>query len=178
MSSASTVERLDFNPTVGMIIDGAPPSDPSTEPWEVEAVFAPRTAGPPLHLHPEAEERFQVLSGILDVFVDGSWHELHPGESIRIAAGTPHTVRNGHAEAVFMHNAHDPALGFPAYMRRLHQLVMSGKVRSLPPRDPRSIIYLAMLFADDERTMIAVKPPQRILRTFARVGRRLGCKLP
>ena len=32
---------LDFNPTVGMRLDGAPPDDPGTEPWRAILVFAP-----------------------------------------------------------------------------------------------------------------------------------------
>ncbi|MGH2895973.1 MAG: hypothetical protein ACRDPM_22270 [Solirubrobacteraceae bacterium] len=53
-------------------------------------------------------------------------------------------MRNLHAEDAHMRNVHDPALGFPHYMWTLHDLVANGKVRSLPPKDPRSMIHLAM----------------------------------
>lgn len=50
---------LDFNPTVGMIIDGAPPERPEIQPWAVECVFAAGFPGPPLHVHPNMQERFE-----------------------------------------------------------------------------------------------------------------------
>ena len=177
-TTAKPTTVRDFNPTVGMIIDGAPPEQPETQPWAVECVFAAGFPGPPLHVHPHMHERFEVLSGVLDVCLAGKWRELQTGESITVPAGTPHTVRNPHEQDVRMRNIHDPALGFPNYMASLHQLVSSGKVRSLPPRDPRSAIHLAMLFAADERTMTSARPPQRIMRALAFIGRRLGYKLP
>lgn len=63
-------------------------------------------------------------------------------------------------------------------MAGLHELVLSGKVRALPPKDPRSVIYLSMLFTAHEHTLVCIKPPQRLLRILASVGRRLGYRLP
>jgi mannose-6-phosphate isomerase-like protein (cupin superfamily) len=179
MTTAAVSEPvLDFNPVVGMLVDGAPPDDPETEAWRVTMVFAPGFAGPPLHIHPHQEERYDVLDGVLDVFIDGRWREVGPGESITVPAGTPHTIRNLHAEEMRAVNVHAPALGFPRYMAALHELVHSGKVRALPPKDPRSAIYLSMLFAQHGRTLVSVKPPQRLMQILALVGRRLGYKLP
>jgi quercetin dioxygenase-like cupin family protein len=48
------------------------------------------------HVHPDADEEFCVQSGALRVMVDGQWKELGPGQSIRVARGTPHLFRNGH----------------------------------------------------------------------------------
>jgi mannose-6-phosphate isomerase-like protein (cupin superfamily) len=150
---------LDFNPTVGMLVEGPLPDDPETDPWHVTMVFAPGFGGPPLHAHPHQAESFDVLSGVLDVFIDGQWRELGPGESVTVPAGTPHTIRNLHAEEMRAVNVHAPALEFPRYMAGLHQLVHTAKVRALPPKDPRSVIYLSMLFTAHERTLAAVKPP-------------------
>ena len=63
-------------------------------------------------------------------------------------------------------------------MAGLHELVHSGKVRALPPKDPRSVIYLSMLFTAHERTLASIKPPQRLVRILALIGRGLGYKLP
>jgi mannose-6-phosphate isomerase-like protein (cupin superfamily) len=177
-TTAATKAQLDFNPTVGMVIEGAPPDHPSTDPWHVTMVCAPDFAGPPLHVHSHQEESFEVLSGVLDVCIDGKWRELGPGERIKVPAGAPHTIRNLHREEVRALNVHAPALDFPDYMVGLHELVHTGKVRALPPRDPRSVIYLSMLFTVHERTLASVKPPQRLMRILAFVGRRLGYRLP
>jgi len=169
---------LDFNPTVGMVIEGAAPEDPDNDPWHVTMALAPKFAGPPLHVHPHQEESFEVLSGVLDVCIDGQWRELGADERITVPAGTPHTIRNLHDEEVRALNTHTPALEFPKYMAGLHELVRSGKVRALPPKDPRSVIYLSMLFNAHERTLASIKPPQRLMRILAFVGRRLGYHLP
>jgi hypothetical protein len=73
---------------------------------------------------------------------------------------------------------HAPALDFPDYMADLHALVHSGNVRALPPKDPRSVIYLSMLFTAHERTLVSIKPPQRLMRILAVFGRRFGYRLP
>ena len=55
-TAAATKALLDFNPTVGMVVEGAPPDDPDTDPWRVTMVFAPGFAGPPQHIHPLPQE--------------------------------------------------------------------------------------------------------------------------
>lgn len=169
---------LDFNPIVEMTIEGAPPEDPETEPWHVSMTLAPRFAGPPPHVHPHQEERFEVLSGTLDVLLDGEWRQVRAGERLTVPPGAPHTIRNLHPAELRALNVHDPALGFPAYMTALHELVHSGKVRALPPKDPKSVMYLSMLFTSHERTLVSVKPSQRLIRILASVGGALGYQLP
>jgi cupin domain len=119
-----------------------------------------------------------VLAGTLDVFADGQWREVQPGETLTVPPATPHTIRNVHPEELRAVNVHTPALDFPEYMARVHELVRSGKVRSLPPKDPRSGIYLSMLFTAHSPTLISIKPPQRLMQILAFVGRQIGYKLP
>lgn len=59
-----------------------------------------RTAGAPPHIHPEQEERLQVLQGSLLLLVDGRERTLGPGERWTVAAGTAHTYSNPTAEPV------------------------------------------------------------------------------
>jgi hypothetical protein len=95
-----------------------------------------------------------------------------------VSPGVPHTIRNLHREEMRALNVHVPALGFPDYMAGLHELIRTGKVRTLPPKDPRSVIHLSMLFTAHERTLVSIKPSQRSMRILAFVGRRLGYQLP
>ena len=74
-------------------------------------------------------------------------------------------------------NWHRPAARFEEFSRTFHRLATSGRIKSLPPKDPSSLIYAAMLFTEYEDTQVVVKPPAFFLRLLAFVGRRLGYKL-
>lgn len=50
------------------------------------------------HIHPRTDETFTVKSGLLHVSIDGTIHELRPGESIIVPRGKPHFFRNGHED--------------------------------------------------------------------------------
>jgi mannose-6-phosphate isomerase-like protein (cupin superfamily) len=172
-----TGRALDFRPAVGMVIEGPPPASPESEAWDTQCVFTAGLGGPPLHVHPHQQERFEVDSGTLELWLEGSWRRVGPGEAAVVPAGARHTVRNLGEEDVRMRNTHDPALGFPAYMSTLHGLVLARKVRSLPPRDPVSAIHLAMLFSAHEQTLRSVRPPQAVFRALAVIGRMLRLRL-
>ena len=130
---------------------------------------------PPVHTHPHATESYEVLSGVLEVNVEGEWKQVPAGEKHSVPPGTPHTFRN--REPVELINVHQPALEHECFFRRFHKLVTVKGVR-LPPKKFRSYILMGMLFADHEQEILSVKPPQFIMRTLARAGKILGYKLP
>ncbi|MDO8187779.1 cupin domain-containing protein [Conexibacter sp. JD483] len=47
---------------------------------------------PPLHLHPQQDERFEVLSGALRVTLDGRLLTVAAGESVAIPRGAAHRM--------------------------------------------------------------------------------------
>jgi hypothetical protein len=58
----------------------------------------------------------------------------------------------------------------------MHRLIHEGKIKRLPPKDPRSAIYAAMLidaYPDEIRT---TKPPNGVFKTLAVVGKALRFK--
>lgn len=130
---------------------------------------------PPLHVHPHAEERYHVLSGVLEVNVDGEWTEVSAGEKHSVPAGTPHTFRN--EVPVEVVNVHAPALGYERFFRRFHHLVTEQGV-TLPPRSFKSFVLLGMLFSDHEREVVSVRPPRFVMRGLARLGGLLSYRLP
>lgn len=130
---------------------------------------------PPLHTHPKAEESYEVLSGMLEVNVDGEWKQISAGEKHSVSPGTPHTFRN--KEPVELINVHKPALEYERFFRRFHKLVTEHGV-NLPPGNFKSFVLMGMLFADHEQEILSVKPPQFVMRTLAKVGRILGYQLP
>jgi mannose-6-phosphate isomerase-like protein (cupin superfamily) len=152
-------------------------ADTGGEAFEATNVLAPGFGGPPLHLHPDAEESYEVLSGTLDVRVDRRWRTLGPGESATVAAGTPHTLRNTSGAEVRLLNVHKPALDFERFFRRLHALVCTGGVK-LPPKDLRSAILVSMLFSDHPREILSVEPSRRLVRALSVAGRLARYRLP
>ena len=51
----------------------------------------------------EGEEFLYVLRGVLDIALEGQWHQLQPGDSFYFESNTPHTWRNtGKTETVVL----------------------------------------------------------------------------
>ncbi len=130
---------------------------------------------PPLHTHPNAEESYEVLSGVLEVNVEGEWTKVPAGEKHSVPPGTPHTFRN--REEVELKNVHKPALEYERFFRRFHKLVTKRGV-DLPPGNFKSFILMGMLFADHEQEIVSVKPPQFVMRILSGLGSLLGYRLP
>jgi mannose-6-phosphate isomerase-like protein (cupin superfamily) len=152
-------------------------ADTGGERFEAINVIAPGFSGPPLHLHPCAEESYQVQTGTLDVYLGGQWRQLGPGESVTVPAGAVHSLRNPHEFEVRLLNVHKPALNFERFFRRFHALVAGGRLK-LPPKDFASLVLISMLFVEHEQEIRSAKPPQTVMRVLAMLGRMLGYRLP
>jgi mannose-6-phosphate isomerase-like protein (cupin superfamily) len=91
--------------------------DTSGELFEATNWIEPRMPGPPVHVHPTAEESYEVIEGALEVFMNGEWTPVHAGEKATAAAGAPHSVRNGSDEPARIVNIHRPAQRFESFFR-------------------------------------------------------------
>jgi quercetin dioxygenase-like cupin family protein len=60
---------------------------------EILDTSGPASAGPPPHFHPW-EEAYVVISGELEVTVDGESYHLKPGDVAHVPAGVVHAYRN------------------------------------------------------------------------------------
>jgi mannose-6-phosphate isomerase-like protein (cupin superfamily) len=145
--------------------------------FEAVNVIEPEFAGPPLHIHPAAEESYSVLPGTPDVCIDGTWKRLAAGESATVPAGTAHTLRNTSGSEVRLLNVHSPALDFERFFRRLHALVSERGV-GLPPKDFALLVLISMLFVAHKREIVSADPPAFVMRLMASAGRPLGYRLP
>jgi hypothetical protein len=74
-------------------------------------------------------------------------------------------------------NVHQPAQRFESFFRDMHRLIHEGKIKRLPPKEPRSAIYAAMLFGKYPDEIRTVKPPNGVFRAVALVGRALRFKV-
>ena len=140
--------------------------------FEIETV---PEEGPFVHTHPHAEERYEVVSGVLEVYVDGEWTEVPAGERHTVPPGTPHTFRN--TTPVEVINVHEPALQHEEYFRRLHKLITERDV-SLPPEGFNDILLIAMLTTEHEEDIYAVSPPHWAFKALSVLGRVLRYRLP
>jgi mannose-6-phosphate isomerase-like protein (cupin superfamily) len=61
---------------------------------EVEATYPPHSSPPPLHLHPQQDEHFTVLSGTMRLVVGGVERDLVTGEVLEVPRGTSHRMWN------------------------------------------------------------------------------------
>lgn len=84
----------------------------------VDMVFAPRTAGPPLHVHPTHGEGFYVLAGVLTVQVDDEVVTGGPGTWVFAPRDVPHTLANLGAESARVLCVFAPA-GFERRFERM-----------------------------------------------------------
>jgi quercetin dioxygenase-like cupin family protein len=166
---------LEFPPSVGLTFDfKKSAADTGGEYLEIDGTLLAHKDGPPVHTHPHQEESLHVLSGTLNVFAEGRWRQLRAGESVTVPPGAPHTLKNTHDEDTRAITVVRPALSFHDFMSTFCDLATSGKIRSLPPKDLASLLYVSMLFVRYEDTIVSVKPPAVVLKLLAFVGRRLG----
>jgi mannose-6-phosphate isomerase-like protein (cupin superfamily) len=131
-------------------------------------------SGTMVHYHPQQEESFQVMEGMLEVFQQQQWRRVQNGESLTVPMGVVHAWRNASTVPVRFLNVHRPAYGFQGHMETLDRLVKAGKVRGT--NDPRSLLYMSMSavkYCPD----VTVKPPQWVVNMMAFIGRRLGYRL-
>jgi quercetin dioxygenase-like cupin family protein len=170
--------HLDFHPGMGMRWEVTRDTqDTSGELFEATNWIDAGMPGPPVHVHPTADESYQVIEGELEVFVDGDWRRVSAGETATAPAGTPHSVRNASDQPATIVNIHQPAQQFEAFFRDMHRLIHERKIKRLPPKDPRSAIYAAMLFSKYPEEIRSVKPPNALFTALATVGKLLRFRI-
>ena len=170
--------QLDFHPGMGMRWEiTRDTEDTGGALFEATNWIDAGMPGPPVHVHPSAEESYQVIEGGLEVFMNGEWSPVRAGETATVPAGVPHSVRNASDAPARIVNIHQPAQKFESFFRDMHRLIHEGKIKRLPPKEPRSAIYAAMLFGSYPDEIRTTKPPNGVFKALAFVGRALRFKL-
>ncbi len=148
-------------------------ADTSGELFEAINWIEPGMPGPPIHVRHAASESYEVIEGALEVFKDGGWSPVRAGEKATVPPGVPHSVRNAGDQTAKIVNIHQPAQRFEAFFRDMHRLIHEGKIKQLPPKEPRSAIYVAMLFGNYPDEIRAMKPPNAVFKGLAFLGKAL-----
>jgi quercetin dioxygenase-like cupin family protein len=92
-----------------------------------EYAAAAGAAGPPEHIHPEQEERFEVTAGVARFRVAGREVTVSAGERASAPPGTPHTFSNGGDGELRMTIEIEPARNMRAFFETLFALGRAGK---------------------------------------------------
>lgn len=170
--------ELDFHPAFGERWEITKSTeDTSGELFESTLWLDPHMPGPPPHVHPTTEESFEVLEGSLDVFKDGEWTTLRPGEKATVPPNVRHTFRHPSDETAKVVIRIRPAGRSEAFFRHMHRLITEGKLKQLPPKEPGSAIYSAMLFSEYQDWTRPTGPLGAGIKMLALTGKAFRLKL-
>jgi quercetin dioxygenase-like cupin family protein len=127
------------------------------------------------HVHPNQEERFEVLSGTLKLRVDGVDRLLATGDVAVIPAGMSHVWWNAGEEDAHVLGEFRPALRTEVFFETFFGLATDGKTNRKGLPNP---VHLAVLMREYENELHLASPPLRaqkaLFAPLAAVGRLVG----
>jgi mannose-6-phosphate isomerase-like protein (cupin superfamily) len=171
----TVTRRIDFRPGQDMcweIVHNGEDTDGAV--LEANSWLGPHSPSPPVHVHDNAEDSFEIVEGRLDVKLDGTWRTYGPGERAAAAPGHRHTLRNTHDEPVRFINRHRPALDYEAFFRDMASLTSTGRMGAGTPHSPRQAIYAAMLFQAHPTAIRTSRLQRFAFASLSGLGRTLG----
>jgi len=134
----------------------------------------------PEHVHPQQEERHEVLSGTLRGRVGGQERDYREGERVVGPAGVPHAWQNPSSdEEVRFVSELRPPLVFETLFETYCGLARDGKTTK--QGIPKNLLQLAVLVDETRGMFYSTRVPVAVQEAFlalfavlAFVGRRLG----
>jgi mannose-6-phosphate isomerase-like protein (cupin superfamily) len=138
-------------------------ADTAGELLEFELELTPDGHVPGAHVHPEQEERFQVLSGRMK-FRRG-WRRVvaEAGETVVVPAGTVHRFENAGDDVARCRVEVVPALDMEHLLETTVELALEGNVTRTGMPKP---LHLALFVARFRREVRAPFPPAWIVRAL------------
>jgi quercetin dioxygenase-like cupin family protein len=127
------------------------------------------------HVHPNQEERFEVLAGTLTLRVDGEEGLLSPGDVAVIPAGKSHVWWNAGEDEVHVLGEFRPALRTEVFFETFFGLATDGKTNGKGLPNP---VHLAVLMREYGDELHLASPPlmaqKAVFAPLAAVGRLFG----
>jgi quercetin dioxygenase-like cupin family protein/uncharacterized protein YndB with AHSA1/START domain len=118
------------------------------------------------HVHTSQTERLEVLSGAMELTIDGKAHLLTPGHAMEVPPGTPHRQAPGGKGDGRVRVQARPAGETLAFLQRLEQMCRDGELNRLGFPRPKAGARLVRDFA---HTGHATRPPLAVQRAFSRL---------
>jgi quercetin dioxygenase-like cupin family protein len=103
------------------------------------------------HVHPNQEERYEILAGELKVRLDGREQTVGPGDRVVVPAGRPHIWWNAGREDVRFRCEVTPALHFETFIETFFGLASDGKTNAQGLPNPLQLAVLARTYKEDVR---------------------------
>lgn len=144
----------------------------------IEVALPARGDGPPLHVHDQFTEKFEVRQGRLTVVAGQTVHVMEAGQSLLVPRETAHTFKNSHDEPVVFRVRLTPPRQFEASVRVHYGLMADGLTDDKGV--PKNLYHVALILML-QNTWVADKPRwvQRLLfRTLLMIGKRTGAFKP
>jgi quercetin dioxygenase-like cupin family protein len=142
---------------------------------EFDLYAQPSAAGPPRHVHPHSEERFEILEGNLRAEVDGQEMSFSEGDTFTVAAGVPHTWWNEGELEARVRVSLQPEAGMESFLETIYGLAKDGKTNAKGIPSPLQLAVTASAYFD---TNYVASPPlavQKVVFAVLRpVARLLG----
>src|ERR1051326_1740142 len=135
----------------------------------------PGRPGPPEHLHPKLQERFQVERGRIGYILGSQRLEAKAGETVVVPQGTNHTFWNAGDDELYVVSDVRPALRFEDFAETIHVLIRDGHL----PAGGRGAnrLRVAVVASADRREWRLTKlspPAVALLPALAFIGRLAG----
>lgn len=121
----------------------------------IEVSLPARGDGPPLHIHDEFEEEFEVVSGKLTVTLGKEQHILQAGDRRLVMLNIPHTFTNNQDEPVVFRVRLTPPSQFEQSVRIHYGLIEDGLVDA--KGNPKELAYTALILSM-QNTLVAGIP--------------------
>lgn len=119
------------------------PTDPETDPLELDLWATPKMSPLAEHVHSKQDETFIVHAGTIEVSRNGVRSSHGEGEEVTIEAGTPHTWTNAADTRLHLTVRFQPGLQTEAFLRDLATLARRGEVRA---NGAPSLLQIAVLY--------------------------------
>jgi quercetin dioxygenase-like cupin family protein len=149
-------------------------ADTDGELLEMDVTYIPDSPRPPMHYHPNQEEKFEVIAGRFKVNIAGDERIYNPGDTFIVPKNTEHWMQNVSTEQGRVNWQVRPALRTQEFFTKMWHASENS------PGEGPGIVQLAVLLTSFRNEFIVSNPPlpvQRILfGILAPIGRLLGYK--
>jgi mannose-6-phosphate isomerase-like protein (cupin superfamily) len=140
-----------------------------------ELVLRPGGRIPIMHRHLAQEERFEIVSGTVRARDGHAWRDLSAGESIVIAPGTAHVLRNESTEEARIIGELRPAMHTDEVFEVMCALAQQGRVgKSGLPNPIRMAVVAHALGQQDYAPGIPIVVQKAAFVVLSALGRALG----
>lgn len=133
---------------------------------------------PLVHLHPHAIETYEIMEGEMEFFIKDKWVTAKRGDHLTVPMGVAHAFRNPTKQVVRLFNTHQPALGMEEYFKDVVKVLDKVTLNRTKPfrMNFNARLYLGALMSNYRNDIIAVSPPDILVRILGVVGKVIGIK--